>query len=190
MQRRSRILYGSRTLLSSALYHVAAPAREPLRPASESTEKGSRCRRPSCGGVAHAPGRPRSGTSPAAFSPGLKNHLCFQFATWGICGQTPHPQKIGQQGLRFVQCTSILLRRDNVVVADALLGRFLPRLGPLVVTQAASFVSVPLRALNSHPLPWNLLRSATLSFFAGKLLSAGAGYVTPLRPGRDRAKAS
>ena len=35
--------------------------------------------------------------------------------------------------------TCILLQRGKVVAADALLGRFLPRLGPLVATQAASF---------------------------------------------------
>jgi len=39
-----------------------------------------------------------------------------------------------------VRCTCILLRCGNDVVADALLGRFLPRLGPPVATQAASFV--------------------------------------------------
>ncbi len=44
--------------------------------------------------------------------------------------------------LHIVRRTCILLRRGNVVVADALLGRFLPRLGPLVVTQAASLFKV------------------------------------------------
>ena len=43
--------------------------------------------------------------------------------------------------MRFVRRTSILLRCDNPVVADALLGRFLPRLGPLASLQAASFFS-------------------------------------------------
>lgn len=50
---------------------------------------------------------------------------------------------MGQEGLRFVRRTCILLRCGNIVVADALLGRFLPRLGPLVATQAASFILRP-----------------------------------------------
>ena len=48
-------------------------------------------------------------------------------------------KKIGQHRLIFVHRTCILLQRGKVVAADALLGRFLPRLGPLVTTQAASF---------------------------------------------------
>lgn len=39
--------------------------------------------------------------------------------------------------MRFVRRTCILLQRGKIVAADALLGRFLPRLGPLVATQAA-----------------------------------------------------
>jgi len=39
-----------------------------------------------------------------------------------------------------------LLQRGKVVAADALLGRFLPRLGPLVATQAASFFALTLFA--------------------------------------------
>jgi len=39
-----------------------------------------------------------------------------------------------------------LLQRGKVVAADALLGRFLPRLGPLVATQAASFFAMTLFA--------------------------------------------
>jgi hypothetical protein len=39
-----------------------------------------------------------------------------------------------------------LLQRGKVVAADALLGRFLPRLGPLVATQAASFFALALFA--------------------------------------------
>ena len=35
-----------------------------------------------------------------------------------------------------------MLQRGKVVAADALLGRFLPRLGPLVATQAASFFAM------------------------------------------------
>ena len=42
--------------------------------------------------------------------------------------------------LIFVRRTCMLLRRGKTFAADALLGRFLPRLGPLVATQAASFV--------------------------------------------------
>jgi hypothetical protein len=42
-------------------------------------------------------------------------------------------------GLLFVRRTCILLRCGNRVAADALLGRFLPRLGPLVATRAVSF---------------------------------------------------
>ena len=41
--------------------------------------------------------------------------------------------------LRFVHCTCILLRCGSVVAAHAHFGRFLPRLGPLVATQAVSF---------------------------------------------------
>jgi len=48
--------------------------------------------------------------------------------------------------LRFVRCGRILLQRGKVVAADALLGRFLPRLGPLVATQAASFFALTLFA--------------------------------------------
>jgi hypothetical protein len=39
--------------------------------------------------------------------------------------------------LLFVHCTYILVRCGEPLAADALLGRFLPRLGPLVATQAA-----------------------------------------------------
>jgi hypothetical protein len=48
--------------------------------------------------------------------------------------------KIGQHHLLFVRRTCILLQRGKVFAADALLGRFLPRLGPPVATQAASLV--------------------------------------------------
>jgi|GEM_PF-6603071 len=44
--------------------------------------------------------------------------------------------------LLFVHRTFILLRCGKPLAADALLGCFLPRLGPLVATQAASFLFV------------------------------------------------
>jgi hypothetical protein len=50
------------------------------------------------------------------------------------------PGKISQHHLLFVRRKGILLQRGNVFAADALLGRFLPRLGPPVATQAASFI--------------------------------------------------
>jgi hypothetical protein len=59
--------------------------------------------------------------------------------------------------LHIVRRTCILLRRGNIVVADALLGRFLPRLGPLVVTQAASLcldgITPPPLAFRDEALP-------------------------------------
>jgi hypothetical protein len=48
-------------------------------------------------------------------------------------------KKIHGLPLIFIWRVYILLQCGNVVAADALLGRFLPRLGPLVATQAASF---------------------------------------------------
>jgi len=41
--------------------------------------------------------------------------------------------------LLFVQCTYMLFLRDGHAVANALLGRFLPRLGPLVQTGGRLF---------------------------------------------------
>jgi hypothetical protein len=55
------------------------------------------------------------------------------------CGTPRPPSKFGQHHLLFVRRTCILVRRGKVIAADALLGRFLPRLGPLVETRAASF---------------------------------------------------
>ena len=50
------------------------------------------------------------------------------------------PKKSGRTPLLFVHRTFILLRRGKPLAADALLGYFLPRLGPHVATQAASFL--------------------------------------------------
>ena len=46
---------------------------------------------------------------------------------------------MGQSDLLFVQCTCMMITRDDLVVANALLGRFLPRLGPLVQTGGRLF---------------------------------------------------
>jgi hypothetical protein len=50
------------------------------------------------------------------------------------------PKKSGRTPLLFVHRTFILLRCGKPLAADTLLGCFLPRLGPLVATQAASFL--------------------------------------------------
>src|ERR1700730_14440253 len=50
------------------------------------------------------------------------------------------PKKIGRTLLLFVHRTYILLRCGKPLAADAHFGRFLPRLGPLVATQEASFL--------------------------------------------------
>jgi len=80
------------------------------------------------------------------------------------------PKKIGQTILLFVHRTCILLRCGKPLAADALLGCFLPRLGPLVATQAASF-------LIYFPLS---LFAADLSFGCGCLLASRAGPIRPV----------
>jgi hypothetical protein len=61
-----------------------------------------------------------------------------------------------------------LLQRGKVVAADALLGRFLPRLGPLVATQAASFFALTLFAAE-------LARLACLGVSAAAFFSVQKG---------------
>jgi hypothetical protein len=64
-----------------------------------------------------------------------------------------------------------LLQCGNIVAADALLGRFLPRLGPLVATQAASL----------HPTlkgkrVWPAFSTRSCSFRRGFESVASLGY--------------
>jgi hypothetical protein len=63
------------------------------------------------------------------------------------------PKKSGRTPLLFVHRTFILLRCGKPLAADALLGCFLPRLGPLVATQAASFFDY---------LPWSLFTAESI----------------------------
>jgi hypothetical protein len=51
-------------------------------------------------------------------------------------------KKIRRGPLLLVRRTYILVRCGKPLAADALLGRFLPRLGPPVATQAASFFGI------------------------------------------------
>jgi hypothetical protein len=82
--------------------------------------------------------------------------------------------------LLFVQRTLILLQCGNAVVADALLGRFLPRLGPLVATQAASLFLPPSDALKSTPGIRLSLSNAASSWLIGYVSKiAGPRFARP-----------
>jgi 2-polyprenyl-3-methyl-5-hydroxy-6-metoxy-1,4-benzoquinol methylase len=86
--------------------------------------------------------------------------------------------KIGQHHLLFVRRTCILLQRGKVFAADALLGRFLPRLGPPVATQAASFVLNPILELR-------VWFPSSASLFSGSAMPVAAHCCGVREGGRD-----
>jgi hypothetical protein len=73
------------------------------------------------------------------FPPGSSHVVKKQIKTTN-CAPIQFPKKSDGTPLLFVHRTCIFLRCGKPLAADALFGCFLPRLGPLVATPAASFL--------------------------------------------------
>ncbi len=86
----------------------------------------------------------------------------------------------------FVHRTCILLRCGKFVAADALFGCFLPRLGPLVATQAASFLDYFPLSLFTADL--SSLRSVPINSLVRKAIEAAGAtqcFLPPYSPDFD-----